>query len=76
MVRKDEEDLPDGEIPREPAINEQPQEESDPEAEGPEGSNVTKWDGMRVVGHARYGLKNWDEEHPFEGLDFTKNKLV
>lgn len=28
---------------------------------------ATTWEGMRVVGQKDYGLKEWDEEHPYQG---------
>lgn len=71
LARNHDEGAPDGNIPPEPAIIEQPQEMSDSE-----GSNVTTWEGMRVVGQPNYGLKNWDTEHSFQGLDFTIIELA
>lgn len=63
LAAKAAEGPPDGKIPRDPAIVEQHQEESDLEE-----SDSTMGEGMRVVGHADYGLKGWDRRHLFEGL--------
>ncbi len=71
LAKSNEGGPPDRETPRAPAIAEQPQEESELEE-----SSSTMLEGMRVVGHADYGLKGWDRRHQFEGLDFTIMELV
>lgn len=37
----------------------------------PEESEATTWEGMPVVGGPDWGQEEWDEEHPYEGLDYT-----
>ena len=70
LGRQNEQDPPDEDNTRQPAIVEQPQEALDSE-----GNDATTWEGMRVIGGADYGLETWDSEHQFEGLDLTVVEL-
>lgn len=42
---------------------------------GSEVGGATTWEGMRVVGQKDYGLKEWNEEHPYQGWVFTITQL-
>lgn len=64
--KKDEEGPTDEENPGEAAMTEQPEAESDVESD-----DANNFEGYRVVGQVNYGLKEWDEEHQFEGLEVT-----